>query len=68
MLGVADGVSSWRHSGADPALFPNMLMLNCIEHLEKAQGKIGLQELLISAYSDILQKSEVEAGSYTSFS
>lgn len=64
-FGVADGVSSWRYAGTDPSLFPNMLMANCMKHLEDCQGKINLEELLSSAYSEILQNNQVEAGSST---
>ena len=62
LSGVADGVSSWRHAGTDPSIFPNMLMANCMKHLEDCQGKINLEELLSSAYSEILQNNQVEAG------
>jgi hypothetical protein len=62
LSGVADGVSSWRYAGTDPSLFPNMLMANCMKHLEDCQGKINLEELLSSAYSEILQNNQVEAG------
>ena len=64
-FGVADGVSQWRHTGTDPSVFPNMLMANCMKLLEDNKGKISLEELLAYAYSDILQKKQVEAGSST---
>ena len=43
-------------------MFPNMLMANCMKLLEDNEGKIGLEKLLAYAYSDILQKKQVEAG------
>jgi hypothetical protein len=41
-----------------------MLMANCMKYLEDHddQAKINLEELLASAYSEILQKKQVEAG------
>ena len=60
--GVADGVSQWRHWGTDPSIFPNMLMANCMKHLKEQQGKVNIKELLSSAYSEILQNNQVEAG------
>lgn len=62
MSGVADGVSSWQHTGIDPSLFPSMLMANCMNYLEKKQGKINLVELFSAAYEEILQNNEVDAG------
>ena len=39
-------------------------MANCMKYLEDHddQAKINLEELLASAYSEILQKKQVEAG------
>ncbi len=62
LSGVADGVSGWRHAGTDPSVFPNMLMANCMKHLEDCEGKINLKDLLALAYSEILEKTQVEAG------
>lgn len=60
--GVADGVSSWRHEGIDASLFPNVLMANCIKHLEKCQGKTDPIKLFERSYEDIIKKNQVEAG------
>uniref|UniRef100_A0A7S4GLE4 Protein phosphatase n=1 Tax=Eutreptiella gymnastica TaxID=73025 RepID=A0A7S4GLE4_9EUGL len=64
VLGVADGVGSWRKKGVDPSIFANRLMENAKSYVDTDRDFDPLS-VMQKAYSQICKKKEVKAGSST---
>eukprot|EP00667_Euglena_gracilis_P020716 EG_transcript_22468 len=64
VLGVADGVGSWRKKGVDPSIFSNRLLENAKAWVEK-QGNLDPVFIMQKAYAQICKNREVKAGSST---
>ena len=62
-FGVADGVGSWSTKGVDPGEIARKLMLNSRDEI--AKGQVDPREALNSAYTTIVEKKQVAAGSAT---
>lgn len=67
LIGVADGVSSWKREGIDPSLFSNALMANCLKiaQANHSNGVLCPAAVLEQSFHSIQKNKEVPGGSST---